>query len=438
MRKAVHPEPDLRLPRSYWKAFARDAWNQKPTLLRNPFSGGFPTTDELYEGLLAAAHAYRHGDPAEEQSFRVTLEHPTDPRREYAGALSSIVALPHPYLPTEKDGSLQNYVARLEESFAGFRFGVIFNASLRHSWNHWLQMKSFVEGLVPVLGMPLSGADSAVFIGNYRYTPFGIHKDEYHVFNFVVQGEKRMCLWPLEEFADRPEIPKLPNLTDLDANAVMTVDEQDAALERAEVLVGQPGDIQYWPPSYWHIAAPSEGVNVSISLGIAFRPPNIIPGIQEDASPGRLSARELPDHRSGASWSVPQKIRASRPSTAVLEGWLKLITGGGFNRAPALFDHPAFGRDEPIHAVPRRPIVLAAVGSGAVVVACNGHACSMTVTPRLRRTLRKLVAHLNAGDPVTVRELESGFAGPETGLKKRNLHVLLENLGRWRALVRNP
>ncbi|MGA9522509.1 MAG: cupin-like domain-containing protein [Myxococcaceae bacterium] len=440
---------DLRLPRSWWRDFERSAWNKQPALLKNPVSGGFPTSDELFEGMLSAAHALRNGDLSEEHSFRLTLEHPDDPRRGEAGPLSSMVVLCHPYLPSERDGSLQNYVARLEETFAGFRFGLIFNSSVKHSWNHWLQMSSFLEGLGSVLGMPLAGADTAVFVGNYRYTPFGIHKDEYHVFNFVVHGEKKMCLWPLETFADRPEIPKTPDLAHRNANTVMKATELEAALKTAEVLVGQPGDIQYWPPSWWHIAPPSESLNVTISLGIAYRPPTLIPGIKATDSSGRLPAREVPDQRTAAHWPVPREIRATLPRasaagragssarTAALEGWLKLITGSGFNTAPALVEFPALGKGERIHAHPRRPIVVAEANASTFIVSCNGHACTMTGAAQLRRTVRMIVERLNRGRPVALHELESSFVGPKTALKKPALHALLQRLGTWRALERS-
>jgi len=449
----VPGEPKLKLDPAFWKRFAREDWDKRPRVLEQPFASGFPTEAELFEGLLQVSHGLRHGDPSCERSLRILMEHGGQGVPARSRFFASMVAQPYQLLPTEKDDSLDGWLGRVGEQLPGVRFGVVLNGCQRHVWNHWLQLKAVIDGLAGVVGMPLVGADSATFIGNYQYTPFGIHKDDLHVFNFVVRGRKTFCLWPLEDFAERPEVIKGPDLRDhRNANlAFSTPEEEDAVIARAQRLVGHPGDIMYWPASWWHVATPSEGFTINVSLGVHFRPPFAIPGLRPAPLPARLSARELPGAR-GTAWKLPAAIRQALPARpsekalreaqqAAVEGWLRLLTGAGFVDGPPLSTGaPALDGTEWVRIHPERPLVTTSPGGDRLTLACNGRARTLPLPAPARRRLERLVASLEGGVPRAVSALEATFFKglPPGRFKRADLRALLEELVSWRALSRVP
>ncbi|WP_338870673.1 hypothetical protein [Myxococcus stipitatus] len=126
----------------------------------------FPTAQEVFEALLVCGERYRAGDF--KQFIRIYVEHEYEPGQvpEYS-ALYSLSR----YLPYAEDNTLEGYEARVTRLLKGRRFGVVLNNLQTYHWHHWLQMKTFLSGFYEAMGVPLSGADSTLFLGNYRSTP---------------------------------------------------------------------------------------------------------------------------------------------------------------------------------------------------------------------------------------------------------------------------
>jgi hypothetical protein len=88
--------------------------------------------------------------------------------------------------------------------------------------------------------------DLDTFFGNYRATPFGIHRDPASVFSFCLLGHRTYYTWPMEQFqANDPCLGTL-NQAKL-AKAILTS-------ERFEV---ETGHVIYWPSNRWHIVVAS-------------------------------------------------------------------------------------------------------------------------------------------------------------------------------------
>ena len=60
-------------------------------------------------------------------------------------------------------------------------------------------MREFLRGLLAEISIqPM--VEGVLFFGNYDKTPRGIHKDPVDIFLFVIEGHKKMYLWPEEFF----------------------------------------------------------------------------------------------------------------------------------------------------------------------------------------------------------------------------------------------
>ncbi|OJT20776.1 hypothetical protein BO221_28070 [Archangium sp. Cb G35] len=441
---APHGEPSLALPRSFWKDFSQRHWNREPGVFKRPFTQHFFTGQEIYEALLEAAGRVRRGEYT--TPLRFFIEHENGP-----GGLPhyGMELFPSPFLPTREDGDLPSYLARLDTLLEGKRFGLVLNRAQGFHWRHWLQATSFLSGLYASAGVPLGSNDSSIFLGNYRYTPFGIHKDNSHVFNFVVEGRKTYSLWPYEALSGREEVPKGVSLVDKPCSILLRDKQEEAELlSRASFIEASAGDVTYWPVSHWHRAEPTEGMSLSISLGVSFGPPHFTADAAPHEWPGQLRHNELPGKR---SWQVPASIRsalrqrgqrkallsAERESTA---DWVRLITCGALNGAPPEAQEPPLAPEEWIRAHPERPIVCVPLPGKQLLVSAIGRSSTLPGSPLLRRRLERLVSSLNLGKPLSVSALEHAFFSrlPSRSFSRASFRSLLDDLVRWRAVQRCP
>lgn len=440
---AAPGEPSLLLPRSFWKDFARKHWDREPTVLKRPFAAHFPSTGEIFEALVETGERIRRGDFA--QPLRFYLEHEDGPGGlPYYSTLFNLTQ----HLPRREDGNMEGYQARLDSLLGGKRFGIVLNRAQCFHWNHWLQMTSFLSGFHEALGVPLGASDSCVFVGNYHYTPFGVHKDDLHVFYFVIEGEKTMSLWPFDALASRPEVPQGDPQLIHKTGLIYLRDKEDErqVMSQALTLKGSPGDVMYWPASYWHRAEPTKGLMIAASLGVSFRPPPFANMAPPHEWPERLRHTELPG---GKRWQVPTPVRnairrrsrrenllaAERESTSE---WIRFLTGGAMEGTPPEAKAEPLTPKDWLRATPERPIVGVPLSQGRLLVSANGRSTTLTPSPAVRRRVDALLKALNGGKPQQVEALEEAFFSRLTarGFNKRALRSLLEDLVRWRAVQR--
>lgn len=137
------------------------------------------------------------------------------------------------------------------------KFGIILNKAER--WNNQLLIK-MINILQPILGkLPPENFsyELAVFIGNYGYTPFGVHLDDSNirVIHFQVSGHKKMLLWDKSQFEALEkknrdqffDISKLP--------------------PPKHTYTIKPGNIFFLPSNYYHIGF-TEELTLDIALVI--------------------------------------------------------------------------------------------------------------------------------------------------------------------------
>jgi hypothetical protein len=187
-----------------------------------------------------------------------------------------------PLLPRAEDRGLEPYSARLRAALGG-EDALFEMANLqRFAPGIWRRTRAFLAGLLAEVGLPGQKSDLDVFLGDYRMTPFGIHRDRASNFSVVVAGRKRFLLWPQGYFEARGvRLNRSSPFEALDSREV------EPYLADATVLEGAPGDVVYWPSSYWHVAH-SDGFAATISVALYVRGP--LPALDDRKRLERASA----------------------------------------------------------------------------------------------------------------------------------------------------
>ena len=150
----------------------------------------------------------------------------------------------------------------------------------------WLDTLPFLQRVFRSTGVP-SSVSLDLFLGNYRLSPFGIHKDNQDVITFIVLGNKRFYLWPSEHFSHRPELAGVPAREH--AHRVLQIPVADGAeyaaiVKEAIVVHGQPGDVMFWPASYWH-CADNEAADLALTVGFGMVHGKSLAGIADEVCP---------------------------------------------------------------------------------------------------------------------------------------------------------
>ena len=100
----------------------------------------------------------------------------------------------YPHIPAvDSDGS-----AWIEDVFQDQKFGIILNYSEKFSMSMADRLSVLLHPLLEHLGVPSNGMHTTVFIGNYGFTPLGIHQDHFgaNVIHFHLgPGDKTMYTW---------------------------------------------------------------------------------------------------------------------------------------------------------------------------------------------------------------------------------------------------
>ena len=203
---------------------------------------------------------------------------------EHAQALTDIDR----FLPTVADRSIAGWSARVAAQLKGRTFGFVVDDYHVHDELIWRRLRQFVRGLYGVTGLPGEQAKATLFLGNYARTPFGLHRGRSDNFMFAVDGIKRIRAWPDAFFRDKPD---LTNRLDYERYNPESV-----------VLEARPGDVIYWPASYWHIGEDAGGPSIAISLALFM-----------DPQPGAELAQTLEQEIATAR---PAGVRAAHGPTA--------------------------------------------------------------------------------------------------------------------------
>lgn len=154
--------------------------------------------------------------------------------------------------PPEQNEHLDDWLKRItcEDSFCVVLNGI-------NAWSDDISKKIHSEFTLPWIsryGIPSQGVDVYAFMGKYKLTPFGIHKDKEHTFLFHLgPGIKLAWVWDPRLIDLSPLIKKTSfNLTDV--------------LMYSKEITLKPGDGLLIPQNWYHVL---ENPSFSVTLGIA-------------------------------------------------------------------------------------------------------------------------------------------------------------------------
>ena len=233
-----------------WGEFVSEYWEKQPLTFRDSDSG---LCDEqaVFDGLRCAAQEFRTGTIRDHRDVSFHLA-------------DAVVVDPGKYLPRASD-SLETYLARLEASVDGQPFTLLINNFHEFSTDLCVRMRLVARNVFEHLGWLCAGmVSSHLMLARYAVSPFAVHKDPNSVFTFMIRGKKTLRVWPFEAFAHRTQRPfarhRQLNLYDFDYRPF-----QDTGIP----LIGEPGDVLYWPSTYWHVGE-TDNESIHISLHLTF------------------------------------------------------------------------------------------------------------------------------------------------------------------------
>jgi ribosomal protein L16 Arg81 hydroxylase len=253
-----------------------------------------------------------------------------------------------------------------------------------------------------------------------------------------------MRVWPFEEFRDYapPDAIREQALV----HGARIEEHQD----RSILLEGEPGDILYWPSTYWHVGESDGSLHASftISLHFPWRPLSLIEVMvrqRTEASLGgetwremypfdgdapQRSAKELPSAISSALAQFRAVANDESLERSLTASWINRVSAYGFTTVPAPAPRAELDDDMRLVACPHSPLVWQEAGE-VVLFSANGHAVAVPRDPDVLRLLERVSAEssFSAASLLASLRAEGGFA-----LEGDHVRQILATLVSLRAL----
>jgi hypothetical protein len=407
----------MNVPERFWEEFLAEPKSKGPVLLKKPFARPLATAEELFDVLCEMADDVRTGNLVP-MHLQISVGHGI----HFADRA--------PMLPRREDRSIRGWGERITRELGRTPFEFHVRDGMQgYDGGLWVRGREVMQGLVRAMGIPPGGAKIETFSGRYDHTSSGIHLDTSDVLSFVVDGPKKMYFWPEGTFKRREDPERAYPLYWTSGTGAY-----EKYLDSAICLEGEPGDVFYWPRSYWHIAA-SDMSTWTTTLNISvewFAPPGAALMYALDAAGMMYSGAEPAPYDVGASIKDPavpppgsllRELESFRASVAspmveevIKEVWLRIVTGCGFLRPPRPVDAPSLRDDDVLVADARYPILTVPSGDQLLVSAC-GHVRRVRPTAGVTR----LVERINQGGRHRVGDLVALADAPEAGDLLRSL-----------------
>lgn len=391
--------PDFSLDSNFWRKFRKTYWNRRPTVIRAPFRKAIVSPAEVFRAVVSARQ--RLHKSADDFSFflgqrRIVMDRDLDR-----------------WFPCAQDASFERYLAKLKRTPANGQFTIfVSNFQVELGWSFLGRIRQFLKGFYEIEGVPSDRAEVDLFLGNYRRTATGVHRDSADVFCFVADGRKRIRAWPANTIQS--------------SSPISGPAPYEHLVRRSVFLEGEPGDIIYWPSSYWHVAESDGWFAISLSLGLYYgnavsralaqnletRTRKILGSRNSIVSLPFSTTRVAPDLTSVAPHV---ECEAGLQKRELTRFWMERITSYGFTRTPPPRRHVPLRTGKAVRANPALPI-LCRKFSQDIVISANGR----SVTIAHHRDLVKLIRSLAGGKVCRLGDLlQVGRQNPRSLFRKR-------------------
>jgi hypothetical protein len=399
--------PGFSLEKAFWRNFTRAYWNRRPTVIRAPFATPIVTPREVFRGLLAARRRLRLGEPRDDLQLTI--------------AGRRIVLHLDRWLPRAKDSTVERYHARVSLNGAARDLSLlVYDFQQELGWAFQDRLRQFLHGLYEIVGVP-PRAQAVLFLGNYRRTAFGLHRDESDVFCFVVDGKKRFRLWPGEAFRSSSEKFGPAPYGDY--------------LKGSICLEGGPGDILFWPSSYWHVAESDGRMGSSLSVGLSYGF-SVFAALSEAIGDwsremgggacdpiSALPFSKLQASRELASMAQRAEGPAGRLAERLMRFWMERTTSYGFGRIPGKRARGTLRMGRRLRPNAHSPI-LQWKCNGELVIAANGRSLVVAYD----REVVKMLGKVSRGPASDVTELLNGARGTSQRASRQSIRRTLKFL----------
>lgn len=142
----------------------------------------------------------------------------------------------------------------VKQTFGDKKFGIIMNYGEKFSEEFGKRLTTYIDPLLRSVGMPSCGLHTTIFIGNYGFTPLGIHQDHFgaNVIHFHLgPSPKTMYTWDADVYKSLTN-----NGKDVDLPAL---------IPHAKSHYFEAGDIFYMPWDKFHIGnTPEYSIGVTV------------------------------------------------------------------------------------------------------------------------------------------------------------------------------
>jgi hypothetical protein len=197
-------------------------------------------------------------------------------------------------------------------------------------------------------GLVRGNIDIEAFLGDYRATPGGIHREQCGNSHFVLMGRKYMHFWHGEDWIPPTvERQSAAGMTAIDPEEYLPTVEIPTVADRGVSLIAGAGEFFTWDPGTWHVG---ETIGPAFAVNIARYTKSFHP--DEGTYP-------FPDHAGGhvsADW---------------LEGYQAFL-GSGMTDEAALARASAYGLEGPeAEHAPAHRLVRVAVHGRAPLLWCE-------------------------------------------------------------------
>lgn len=371
-----------------WDDFVERYWERAPTILQQAMTHPFLSRADFFEAALAASAVF---------TARTTRERSV---RAFIDGRQILVDVAR-HLPERSDGDLTAYVHRMAAGRSSF--ALVLNELQAAYPPLFFKLRNFLSGLFARVGLPAGNSQAVAFIGNYQRSAFGVHRDDYSSFQFVLEGVKRFRIWPSSVFGE-----------------IATFDPSDysSLLDQSTLLEGRAGDILYWPASYYHIGE-TDGAAAAASLAVEV-PTRAGPWQWLSGALGRLASDDaeadgtVPFLRNATLGVLPEllsetldAVLADREAlnARLMPRWLVHQSAASM-AAPEPQGDVTLAEDAWIGGDPAYPI-LVVVRDDEATCSANGHAFAIPAHPRILAMIQRL----NAGTPIAVSTLLTDHQG---------------------------
>ena len=293
------------------------------------------------------------------------------------------------YLAFRSDLSLQEYYDRIDSESCGREFTLaVFGCQVYEAASElWKRARAFLEGLYAQVGWTVGHADLDLFVGNYRRTPAGIHRDAAANFSFVIDGSKEMVFWPGDAISSRP------NTADY------------LKFDNRILFQGTPGDMMFWPPEYWHMAVSDAGWSATLNLAIYITVPfsELLSAVRANKRLSTFCSPPQPCAEPGfvdvpLPESLVDEVEVYRDAVndpglldSLRELWVRRVSAGGFTSVP---------KQKPVACLSVAdiickgdfPIVICRLTDRRLLISANGHAIKCSNDERIISLVKALNA----------------------------------------------